>query len=390
MWRLRNKRTLRVIGLMSGTSADGIDAAAVDVPARGRDVRVRAFHTYPYPPRIRRMVLDLCDPGAASVDDLCHANAVLGELFADAALRLAEEAGVPPARVDLVGSHGQTVRHLPRGRRFRGRRIGSTLQIGDPCVIAERTGITTVADFRPRDMAAGGEGAPLVPYADLLLFGHPRRSRAVCNLGGIANVTYLPAGGGPDDVLAFDTGPGNMVMDGLVQRMTGGRQTFDAGGRRARAGRVHEDVLGDLLRHPFLRRRPPKSTGRETFGPAFVDDLLERGTARDLGEADLVATAAAFTVQAIARACGRLPGAVDEMILCGGGARNPALVAMLRDALAPAPVRLTDDLGLDADAKEAVAFALLAAATIRGRAGNLPAATGADRPVVLGTIVPGS
>ncbi|MFO8013667.1 MAG: anhydro-N-acetylmuramic acid kinase [Phycisphaerae bacterium] len=390
MWRLRKKRTLRVIGLMSGTSADGVDAAAVDVPDRGANVRLLAFRTYPYPPSVRRMVLDLCGPRAASVDDLCHANAVLGELFAEAAVRLAEEEGVPLRSVDLVGSHGQTVRHLPRGKRFRGRRIGSTLQIGDPCVIAERTGLPAVADFRPRDMAAGGQGAPLVPYADLLLFGHPRRSRVVCNIGGIANLTFLPAAGGPDDVLAFDTGPGNMVMDALVQRMTSGRHTFDRNGRLARSGRAHDGLLGELLRHPFLRRRPPRSTGREDFGPAFVDRLLERGEALGLAEADLVATAAAFTAGAVARACRRLPGRVDEVFLSGGGARNPALVGMLRDALDPAPVRVTDDLGLDADAKEAVSFAVLAAATIRGRANNLPSATGAARPVVLGKIVPGS
>ena len=389
MHRLRHKRILRIIGLMSGTSADGVDAAAVDVPARGADARLLAFRTYPYPPSLRRMVLDLCDPRHSSVDRLCHANFILGERFAEAAIRLAEESGIPLRSVDLIGSHGQTVCHLPRGRRVGGRLARSTLQIGEPCVIAERTGITTVADFRPRDVAAGGQGAPLVPYADFLLFGHRRLSRVVCNIGGIANLTYLPAGGRLDDVLAFDTGPGNMVMDALVQRMTSGRQAFDRNGRRARSGRVHDGLLGELLRHPFLRRRPPKSTGREEFGATFVDRLLARGAALGLGEADLVATAAAFTVEAIARACRRLPGRVDEVILCGGGARNPALTAMLRQALAPAPVRVMDELGLGADAKEAVSFALLAAATIRGRTNNVPSATGATRPVVLGKIVPG-
>lgn len=389
MWRLGKKSTLRVIGLMSGTSADGIDAAAVDVPARGADIRLLAFRTYPYPPSVRKLVLELSDPSRGSVDRICHANSVLGELFAEAALRLCEESGVPLGSVDLIGSHGQTIYHLPRGPRFRGRRLGSTLQIGEPCVIAERTGITTVADFRPRDVAAGGQGAPLVPYADFVLFEHRRLSRVLVNVGGIANLTYLPAGAGPEDILAFDTGPGNMVMDGLVRRMTSGRESFDRDGCRARAGRVHERLLSELRRHPFLRRRPPKSTGRETFGAAFVEKLLDRGSALGLSEADLMATAAALTVETIRRACGRLPGRVDEVILSGGGARNPALVEMLREALAPAPVRLTDELGLDADAKEAVSFAVLAAATIRGRPGNVPSATGAERPVVLGKIVPG-
>jgi len=389
MHRLRHKRTLRVIGLMSGTSADGVDAAMADVPASGRGVRLLAFRTVPYPPRVRRMVLDLSGPGGGTVDALCHANAVLGERFAEAAVRLAEEAAIPLGQVDLIGSHGQTVCHLPRGRRAGGRVIRSTLQIGEPCVIAERTGVTTVADFRPRDMAAGGQGAPLVPYADFLLFGHRRLSRVVCNIGGIANITYLPAGGGPDAILAFDTGPGNMVMDALVQRMTAGRRAFDRGGRRARAGRVHDGLLAELLRHPFLRRRPPKSTGREEFGEAFAEGLLARGAALGLDGNDLVATAAAFTARAIARACRRLPGRVDETILCGGGARNPALTEPLGRALAPAPVRPMDELGLDADAKEAVSFALLAAATIRGQTSNVPSATGAARPVVLGKIIPG-
>jgi anhydro-N-acetylmuramic acid kinase len=389
MWRLGKKSTLRVIGLVSGTSVDGIDAAAVDVPARGADIRLLALRTHPYPPSVRSLVMEVSDPSRSSVARICHTNFVLGELFAEAALRLCEESGVPLEGVDLIGSHGQTIHHLPRGPRFRGRRLGSTLQIGEPCVIAERTGITTVADFRPRDVAAGGQGAPLVPYADFVLFGHRRLSRVLVNVGGIANLTYLPAGAGPEDILAFDTGPGNMVMDGLVRRMTSGRESFDRDGRRARAGRVHERLLGELLRHPFLRRRPPKSTGRETFGAAFVEKLLDRGSALGLSEADLVATAAALTVETIRRACGRLPGRVDEVILSGGGARNPALVEMLREALAPAPVRLTDELGLDADVKEAVSFAVLAAATIRGRPGNVPSATGAERSVVLGKIVPG-
>ncbi len=387
--KLAAKPRLRIAGLMSGTSADGVDCAIVDAGVRG--VRVLAFDTCPYPRTVRDGVLALCDGGPVAVADLCHLNAVLGELFASAVLRLAERSGVPLGSIDLIGSHGQTVCHLPRGRRFRGRRLGSTLQIGEPSVIAERTGITTVADFRPRDMAAGGQGAPLVPLADYVLFRHARRSRAVQNIGGIANVTYLPAGCSPAGVLAFDTGPGNMMIDRLAALVTDGRARYDAGGRLAARGTVDEGLLAELMAHPFLRRRPPKSTGREEFGRPFTDAVYARSVKAGLRPLDVLATVTAFTAHSIALAYRRhLPAPVDEVILCGGGARNDTLVAMLRDALLPAPVRPSDEFGIDADAREAVAFAVLARETVRGAAGNVPSATGADHPVVLGKIVPGA
>ncbi len=386
--KLASASQLRVAGLMSGTSADGVDAAVVDVPRRGA-VKLLAFDTVRYPPSVRRAVLALCAADAGDVAEVCHLNAVLGELFARAVTRLAERAGVPLASIDLIGSHGQTIRHLPRGRRFGGRAIGSTLQIGAPAVIAERTGITTVADFRPRDLAAGGQGAPLVPYADYVLFAHRRRSRAVQNIGGIANVTFLPAGGSLDEVVAFDTGPGNMIIDRLAERVTGGKHAYDRGGRLAAAGAVNATLLAELMRHPYLRRRPPKSTGREQFGWAFADGLADRAAKRGLPPADLLATATAFTAAAIADAYRRFaPGPIDEVLLCGGGAHNRTLVAMLTDRLRPAAVTSTDTLGIPADAKEAVAFAILAAATLRGTPANVPAATGAARPVLLGSITP--
>jgi anhydro-N-acetylmuramic acid kinase len=268
--------------------------------------------------------------------------------------------------------------------------VRSTLQIGEPSVIAERTGLTTVADFRPRDVAAGGQGAPLVPYADYFLFHDARKNRAVQNIGGIANVTYLPAGGRPADTLAFDTGPGNMMIDRAASLATGARAPYDAGGRIAARGHVNQKLLAELMRHPYLRRRPPKSTGREMFGTPLTDRLHERARRAGIPPADLVATVTAFTAASIADAYRRfLPGAVDEVILCGGGSRNPTLVAALGERLAPARVLLTDDFGIDADAKEAVSFAILAWATIRGEANNVPSATGARRPVVLGKIVPG-
>lgn len=373
---------------MSGTSADGVDAAIADVTRTG--ARVLAFGTFPYPPALRRQVFALFDPRTSRVDAICRMNFVLGEVFAQAVAKLARRSRIPLASIDLIGSHGQTIHHLPSGGAGGRRGAASTLQIAEPSVIAERTGITTVADFRPRDVAAGGQGAPLVPWADYVLFRHRRRTRAVQNIGGIANVTYLPAACELADVLAFDTGPGNMVIDRIAQRATAGRRRYDADGRLARRGNVHAALLTRLMRHPFLRRQPPKTTGRETFGLAFADALYARARARDIAPLDTLATVTAFTARSIAQAYRRLlPAAPDEVILCGGGARNSYLVELLRRELSPAVVRLTDELGINADAKEALSFALLAAAAIRGQANNVPAATGAARAVVCGKIVPG-
>jgi anhydro-N-acetylmuramic acid kinase len=388
-----------------------------------------AFDTYPYPPKVREQVFRLFDPRTSRVDDLCRLNFALGELFAAAVLRLARKRRIPPASIDLIGSHGQTIRHLPArsarraGEQWSNRTVeasttqqtagygrtqsrspavscspvplfssaaGSTLQIGEPAVIAERTGIATVADFRPRDMAAGGQGAPLVPFADLFLFRDERRHRAVQNLGGIANVTWLPAGCAAAEVLAFDTGPGNMVIDRLAWRASSGARSLDRGGRLAARGIVDARLLAELTCHPFLARRPPKSTGREEFGAAFADRLWKENRRR-LRPEDLLATATAFTARSIADAYERfLPRPPDEVILCGGGARNRTLVRMLRAEL-PAATRFVppERFGVSAESREAVAFAILAWATAKNLAGNVPAATGAARAVVLGKIVPG-
>jgi anhydro-N-acetylmuramic acid kinase len=425
--RLASKDKLRVAGLMSGTSADGVAAAIVDL--RGRNIRVRAFATFAYPASVRREILSLCRPETARLDRICYYHHLLGEIFADAVIRLCEKSGIPLHSIDVIGSHGQTIFHRPEGGRLGGRRVRSTLQIGEPCRIAERTGITTVADFRPRDMAAGGEGAPLVPYADAVLFRHEHLCRTVQNIGGIANLTFLPAGsaavgrlcrghlardskagrfrhgagrmpatrlGCPyghttsADVLAFDTGPGNMVIDGVMRLITGGRRQYDRGGAVAARGEVHEGLLQEMLRHPFFRRRPPKSTGREQFGQQYCEWFYDKARRERLVPEDMVATATAFTAASIAQAYRRfLPRPPDEMILCGGGAHNATLVRMLQDRLAGVTIRSTDEFGISVDAKEAVSFAILAHATIRGVANNVPRATGADGPVVLGKIVPG-
>ena len=384
---ISGKGKMRVVGLMSGTSADGVDAAVVEIG--GRKVRLLAFDTFAYPAALRRQILDLCRPESARLDDICHYNFVLGEVFADAVIKLCSKSGISPRSIDLIGSHGQTIYHQPGGKRYGRRTIRSTLQIGEPSVIAQRTGITTVADFRPRDMAAGGEGAPLVPYADYVLFKHHRLTRAVQNIGGVANVTFLPGGCKQDDIIAFDTGPGNMVIDGIVHLISGNRKRYDAGGKMAARGMVDKRLLDELLRHPFFRRRPPKSTGREEFGADFVERIYRQAGKKGLADADIVATVTALTAKSIAQAYRRfLPTMPDELILCGGGSHNRTLVGMLHAELPDVKMLSTDDFGISVDAKEAVSFAILAWATIKGMAGNVPTATGAELPVILGKIVP--
>jgi anhydro-N-acetylmuramic acid kinase len=373
-----------VIGLISGTSVDAIDAALVEIE-RGRDelaLAVRAFVMQPFDLQLRERVRALLPPQTGSTAAVCEVNMLLGEAFAAAALAVAAQAGVEMATADLVASHGQTVYHqVALGT------VRSTLQIGAPAVIAERTGRTVIADFRPRDMAAGGEGAPLVPYLDLLLFRDPLKYRAVQNIGGIGNVTYLPPG---QAALAFDTGPGNVLIDEAVRVLTDGAETFDRDGRMAAAGNVNRALLDRWLRHPFFTQAPPKSTGREQWGPAEARRYIAEAREHGLGEADVVATLTALTAYSIAANYRQFLGPVDEALVAGGGARNPTLMRMLAEALAPATVRPVDDLRLSADAKEAVAFALLGYATLHGWPGNVPAATGAYHEVVLGSITPGS
>ena len=364
------------VGLMSGTSMDGVDAAVVRVAGSGASARLRVlrFLHRPYPRSLRERLRALAE-GPASAREVCLLNDAVGEAFADAAAAAARAARVRP---DFAGSHGQTVWHEP-GRR--GRRT-ATLQIGEAAVIAERLGCPVVSDFRPRDCAAGGQGAPLVPYADWVLFRRPGRVLALQNLGGIGNATVVTPR--LDGVFAFDTGPANLPLDEAVRAITGGRESFDRGGRRAARGRVDGALLRELLRHPFLRRRPPRSSGREEFGARFV-----AGLGRRLRPDDLVATLTRFSAEATADAYRRwiLPRAdLDRVLLSGGGARNPVLVAHLRELLAPIPVGFTEEAGLPGPMKEAVSFALLAAETLAGVPSSVPAATGAARPVLLGKV----
>jgi anhydro-N-acetylmuramic acid kinase len=342
----------------------------------------------PYPRSLQQRILAASASG--SVAEICHLNALLGEWFANAALGVIRAAGLRPKNVDLIGSHGQTVHHLPHGVKDAGvGAIRSTLQIAEPAVIAERTGITTVADFRPRDIAAGGQGAPLTPGVHALVFRHPRRARLVVNLGGISNVTYLPRGKGVGGVIAFDTGPANMVLDGLMYRATDGRVSMDRDGRLASRGRPDGRLLAKLLAHPYLSKHPPKSTGREVFGAPMVEELLAIQEARQLSIETLLATCSRWTAESVGTARRWIQGGIDEVIVGGGGVRNRAIMTHLADVFSPAPVTTFDAIGWDSKAFEAVAFAILAYQTVMDQCGNVPAVTGASHPALLGCIVPG-
>ncbi|HYF90908.1 MAG TPA: anhydro-N-acetylmuramic acid kinase [Symbiobacteriaceae bacterium] len=380
---IRAKRERLVIGLMSGTSVDGMDAALVRIEGGGAGVRLRLEHflTVPYEPAVRAAIFALFRPESAGVDVICRANFALGELFARAALKLMHEAGIDPQSVDLIGSHGQTVWHEPVGLPWGGLAPGvSTLQIGEPAVIAERTGIITVADFRVRDIAAGGQGAPLVPYLDYCVLRSDQCSRVTQNIGGIGNATYLPAGCSAAEIIAFDTGPGNMIIDALTAALFD--RPYDAEGRIAAGGTVNEALLAELLAHPYFELSPPKTTGRELFGVQFARELMSH----HLPPADLIATATAFTARSIAGAYRRFLGPVAEVIVGGGGARNPTLLRMLADELPGVRVMTHEAVGINSDAKEAMAFALLANDCILGLPTNMPGATG-GRPAVLGKVM---
>jgi len=383
---------MKVIGLMSGTSADGVDAALVEVGPGNPPALKHIYSTvFPYPPDLRQRILQLATPPGGSATDVCRLNAYLGELFAQAALDVCRRARLAPETVDLIGSHGQTIRHLPIPRKEGDFTVASTLQIGEPAVIAERTGITTVANFRTRDVAAGGQGAPLTPIAHYVMFRDAQKGRAVLNLGGIANVTAIPAGASPAQIVAFDTGPGNVLLDEAAFRVTRGKTDYDANGELAAVGRVSAETLKWMLTHPFFKKAPPKSTGREDFGPSYLDEVNRK--APSLSPADLLATLTAFTAETVALGFREfiLPKMkIDEVAITGGGGRNPVLRKMLAERLAPAALVEPDALGFPGRAIEAGAFAFLAYLTWHGRPGNVPAATGASRPVVLGAIVMGN
>jgi anhydro-N-acetylmuramic acid kinase len=387
---------MRVIGLMSGTSADGVDAALVEWPdgPAARPFRLLAYEETPFPgemqSRIHRLAAAELEPGEV-LPELVALDVELAEHFAAAALRVARLADVALTRIDAVASHGQTIAHHPEHR--------GTLQIGSPSVIAERTGLPVVADFRPRDMAAGGEGAPLAPFFHRAAFSEPGETRGVLNLGGIANLTWLPADDDPDGVIAFDVGPANSLVDGVVQRLSGGRERLDRDGVRARRGRMDRAFLDELLDDEYLRRAPPKSTGRERYGTRRVDEVLARwrSTRPSGADDDLVCTLVALTTRAVALACRDLvPQSLDSAVILdrllvgGGGAANPAVMDSLRADLPGVTVEVFDRHGVPGAAAEAMAFSLMGRNTLLGLVNHLPRCTGAQRGRVLGVVAPGN
>ncbi len=378
---------MRIIGLISGTSADGIDTVLCEIYGSPPSAQIRHAFTRPYPPELRARVLNAFAPETGHVDEVCRLNADIGEAFAAAALDLIDEAGLIPADIDLIGSHGQTVWHEIRadGSAY------ATLQLGEGAVLAERTGITTINNFRARDIAAGGQGAPMAAYLDWLLLRHPDHWRAAQNIGGIGNVTFLPPlSDSTSPPLAFDTGPGNALLDAAVTQLTAGSTTYDRDGLLARNGTVHRDWLDTMMAHPYYARRPPKTTGRELFSAALAKQMIVEGRRRGYSAPDIVATLTALTASSIADAYRRFaPARVGDVVLAGGGVHNPVLIEMLRDLLAPTPVLMSEDIGLSSDYKEGLIFALLAHETWHNRPGNLPALTGARYPAVLGQITPG-
>lgn len=371
---------------MSGTSLDGIDVAIVDITGSGfkAKINVVASHSVPYPKKVREALLAVSNTSAFT-GDISRLNFMLGELYAEALEETAERAEIPLDSIKLIGCHGQTIFHEGQGGQYLGKRVASTFQIGESSIISERTGINVISNFRECDMAAGGKGAPLVPYLDYMMMRHRGRGRVAINIGGIANLTAIPPNTNTDRVIAFDTGPGNMVIDQLVSRITQGGQTYDRDGAIAASGEVDAKLLAKLLRDKYFRARPPKTAGREQYGSEFVSKLLDT----ELSSEDLIATATALTAESIAAAVRNfvLPEMrVDEVFVSGGGTHNPVLMRMLRKALDPIPVKYSTEVGLDVDAKEAIAFALMAYETAHSRPSNVPMATGAKRSVVLGKL----
>ncbi|MFL6245097.1 MAG: anhydro-N-acetylmuramic acid kinase [Thermoanaerobaculia bacterium] len=392
LMHVATKYSRRIIGLMSGTSLDAIDVAMVRIEKHGLTAKVKLehFREYPYPPKIRSVVRELFDPKRARIEDICHYDFILGEVFAAAVLRMLKETRIKAESVDLIASAGQTIWHDPELSIIEPDvdwiegplQTRSTFAIGQSAVIAERTGIITVGDLRVRDVAAGGQGAPLVPYFDWVLLRHKSRGRCIQNIGGIGNVTYIPPKANWDQVIAFDTGPGNMIIDELAWIATNGRQTYDVDGALGEIGTVRDELLDRWMSDPYFAKSPPKTTGRELFGAQFAKRIIEESPDVDIH--DLIATATALTAESIARAYRDFVqplGPIHEVMLAGGGAKNPTLVRMLRERMPKQKLMIYKA----SEAKEAMAMAMIANDSVVGLITNVAGATG-GRPTVLGKI----
>ena len=380
--QLTAKNERYVVGLMSGTSADGIDAALVKISGSCTNIHVEeiAFNNYAYPDGIKERIFHLFDE--ANAKDICHMNFLLGNLFADAAIDIAKTAGIE--KIDLVGSHGQTIYHIPEPIDS-DYPIKSTLQIGESAVIAQKTGAVTISDFRVADMAAGGLGAPLVPYTEFLLYSNPSENIGLQNIGGIANITVIPKNAASQDIVAFDTGPGNMVIDYLAKKLFG--CDYDEGGAIAAKGVVNSELLAHFMSDEYMLKQPPKTTGREYFGKEFSEGFYDVCTQAGLGNEDILRAATAFTAEAIAYSIHNfIPHTLNKLIIGGGGAYNMTLLKEIKERLPGIIVMTQEETGRSSDSKEAVAFAILANETLFGNPGNLPRVTGAKCGKVLGKI----
>jgi anhydro-N-acetylmuramic acid kinase len=385
-----------IVGLMSGSSLDGIDAVLMRVRGCGENTSYELieFECLPFGAEVKERILELFEYETSTVDKVCIMNVVLGEMYAQAALEVIAKAGRRPEEIDLIGAWPLAVYHVPgrnNPQEMLGFRFGAVLQLGELNVIAERSGITTIGSFCARDIAAGGNGAPLTGIGDYILYHHPERNRVVQNIGGIANANLVPARGGIANMIGFDTGPGNMVIDAVVRHITKGQLDYDKDGQMAFAGSVNSDVLEQFLQDPYIQQAPPKATGRENFGDHFTRKFIATAREKGLSDNDMVATATALTVESIALSYERylMPHAsLDEIIIGGGGALNLALMQMLRQRLSPIPIKVDEDYGISSFAKEAMYMVFLANETLAGRPNNVPSITGASKPVVTGLIAP--
>ncbi len=384
-------RKVRIaIGLMSGTSADGVSAVLVKISGSWIETKFKIIEheTYPYPKELRKRIFELFNPETSTVDKICVMNFILGKVFAEAARKIAEKAGLKLSEIDFIASHGQTIHHIPREFEVAGYKTRSTLQIGEPSIIAAETGVLTIADFRPKDIAVGGEGAPISAYVDYIIFRSNDKSRAVQNIGGIANVTYIPRKAEINDIIAFDTGPGNSLIDAVVKHVTKGKLSYDINGEIAAKGRVNNELLNWLLEHPYYKRKPPKTTGREEFGEKYALRIIEKARKLGIEDQDLIATVTMLTAKTIAESYKTfLPEIPEEIIIGGGGAYNRTLIEMLKRELKGIKILLHEDFGIPSQAKEPLVMVILGNEVLNLHFNNIPRATGASRTAVLGKIV---
>ncbi len=386
---LEQKSGKLVIGLMSGTSADGVDAALVRMEGHGWNTKIRqeAYVSVPFSDEVRSAILEIARGSAGGSRDICLLGAVLGQLYLEACEEVCRVAGISCEEIDLIGCHGQTVYHQPVAVEYLGRKVTATYQIGEPSLLCEKTGAIVVSDFRVRDIAAGGQGAPLVVYSEYMLYRSETENIALQNIGGIGNITYLPAGCSPEDLIAFDTGPGNLLIDAAVAKLTDGKLRYDEGGAMAARYSVNQRLLEFLLKDPYLERKPPKTTGREYYDESFLERVYRQAEEWKVSKGEVLRTLTRYTAQTISHSvCTFLPSMPKRLIVGGGGSNNLTLLTDLRQSLPRVEVITNEELGFSSDAKEAVAFAILANETIHGGCNNVPAATGAQHGVVMGKI----